>query len=152
MQPLSVIDTRGWEIRVFTPENPPLRGLMFDERMRGQIPNTKLQTPEQFQISSSNLTVSLRHLGFGAWNFFGVWCLVFPSRSFHRRRLLPSLLQFPPGREDDTAVLNQFPDARVDQGLEVRATRRAGTGNERKFIGGLRRVENNPRHSRFEVL
>src|SRR5437762_14243253 len=42
-----------------------------------QTPNTKHQTPKKLQISSSNMTVSLRRLGFGAWSFFGVWRVVF---------------------------------------------------------------------------
>jgi len=45
--------------------------------IRMKTPNTKLQTPEKLQISSSNMTVSQRHLGFGAWIFSGAWCLVF---------------------------------------------------------------------------
>src|SRR6266511_3854025 len=42
-----------------------------------KTPKTKLQTPKKLQISSSNSAVSLRHLGFGAWNFSGAWCLGF---------------------------------------------------------------------------
>jgi len=42
-----------------------------------KTPKTKLQTPKKLQISSSNSAVSLRHLGFGAWDFSGAWCLGF---------------------------------------------------------------------------
>src|SRR6266496_1020211 len=41
-----------------------------------QTPNTKYQTPENLQVSNSNAPTS-RELGFGDWDFFGVWILVF---------------------------------------------------------------------------
>ena len=50
---------------------------------RMKTPNTKLQTPKKLQISSSNSAVSMRHLGFGAWNFSGAWCLGFGGGSSH---------------------------------------------------------------------
>ena len=37
-----------------------------------QVPNTKLQTPEKLQARSTG-----RGLELGAWDFFGVWSLVF---------------------------------------------------------------------------
>jgi len=42
-----------------------------------KTPNTEIQTPEKLQISSSNTTAPLRHLGFGAWDFSAAWCLGF---------------------------------------------------------------------------
>src|SRR5213083_2983224 len=42
-----------------------------------QTPNTKHQTPEKFQITSFKAATSRAELGFGAWDFFGVWSLVF---------------------------------------------------------------------------
>src|SRR5947207_2334739 len=42
-----------------------------------QTPNTKLQTSEKFQITSSKSATSRAELGFGAWGIFGVWSLVF---------------------------------------------------------------------------
>ena len=42
-----------------------------------KTPNTKLQTPEKFQITSSKAAKSRAELVFGAWEFFGVWSLVF---------------------------------------------------------------------------
>src|SRR6266705_2583072 len=42
-----------------------------------KTPRNKLQTPKNLQISSSKSAVSLSHLGFGAWNFSGAWCLGF---------------------------------------------------------------------------
>src|SRR5439155_16453455 len=42
-----------------------------------ETPNTKLQTPEKSQIASSKAATSRAELGFGAWDFFGVWSLVF---------------------------------------------------------------------------
>jgi hypothetical protein len=42
-----------------------------------KTPKTKLQTPKKLQIPKSNTAASLRHFGFGAWNFFGAWCLGF---------------------------------------------------------------------------
>ncbi len=42
-----------------------------------KTPNPKLQIPKKTQIPSSNIAESRRRLGFGAWDFFGVWCLVF---------------------------------------------------------------------------
>src|SRR5438132_11259838 len=44
---------------------------------RMKTTNTKLQTPEKFQITSSKATTSRAELGFGAWDFFGVWILKF---------------------------------------------------------------------------
>jgi hypothetical protein len=42
-----------------------------------QTPNIKLQTPEKLQCSSSKPPTSLEELGFGHWDFFGAWSLVF---------------------------------------------------------------------------
>jgi len=42
-----------------------------------QTPKIKLQTPEKFQITSSKAATSRAESGFGAWDFFGVWSLVF---------------------------------------------------------------------------
>jgi hypothetical protein len=42
-----------------------------------KTPNTKIQTPEKLQIASSNMPVLQRHSVFGAWSFFGAWCLGF---------------------------------------------------------------------------
>ena len=42
-----------------------------------KAPNTNLQTPENLQISISNLLTSAGQLGFGHWNFPGVWSLGF---------------------------------------------------------------------------
>jgi len=41
-----------------------------------QKPNTKLQTPENLQTSNSNAPTSREQLGFGDWDFFGVWILL----------------------------------------------------------------------------
>jgi len=42
-----------------------------------KTPKTNLQTPEKFQATSSKAATSRAGLGFGAWDFFGVWSLVF---------------------------------------------------------------------------
>src|SRR6266496_2611885 len=42
-----------------------------------KTPNTKLQTPEKPQASSSNKAPPPLELGLGFWGFFGVWSLVF---------------------------------------------------------------------------
>src|SRR6266568_3279479 len=42
-----------------------------------QTPNTKVQTPEKLQCSSSKPPTSLQELEFGHWDFFGAWILVF---------------------------------------------------------------------------
>ena len=44
-----------------------------------KAPDTKLQTPEKLQISSSKAPTSLRELEIGASDFSGVWCFV-PGR------------------------------------------------------------------------
>src|SRR2546427_2562579 len=41
-----------------------------------QKPNTKPQTPENLQTSNSKAPTSREELGFGDWDFFGVWFLV----------------------------------------------------------------------------
>jgi len=48
-----------------------------DQNTRVKTPKTKLQTPEKFQITSSKAATSRAELGFGAWNFFGVWSFGF---------------------------------------------------------------------------
>jgi len=42
-----------------------------------QTSNTKFQTPENLQGSSSKPPTSLEKLEFGHWDFFGAWSLVF---------------------------------------------------------------------------
>src|SRR5438067_10170060 len=42
-----------------------------------QTPNTKHQTPEKPKIPSGKTMRGPGILGFGAWGFFGVWCLMF---------------------------------------------------------------------------
>ncbi|TMP97825.1 MAG: hypothetical protein E6L09_12615 [Verrucomicrobia bacterium] len=55
-----------------------------------KTPNTKIQTPEKLQISSSNTTAPLLNLGLGAWDFSGVWCLGFGvfSWTFSKTRII----------------------------------------------------------------
>ena len=55
-----------------------------------KTPNTKIQTPEKLQISSSNTTAPLLNLGFGAWDFSGVWCWGFGvvSWTFSKTRII----------------------------------------------------------------
>src|SRR6266487_2936295 len=70
-----------------------------------KTPKTKLQTPKNLQISSSNSAVSPRQLGFGAWNFSGAWCLGFgvcssgKSEARNREYERPSL-RLPPVAEE----------------------------------------------------
>src|SRR6266567_3207478 len=52
-------------------------------QMNGQG-ETKPQTPEKFQITSCKAAKSRVELGFGAWEFSGVWC-------FHPGRTLESV-------------------------------------------------------------
>jgi len=42
-----------------------------------KTPKTKLQTPEKFQITNSKAATPRAELGFGDWDFFGVWSWVF---------------------------------------------------------------------------
>ena len=64
-----------------------------------KAPNTKIQTPENLQGSSSKGSMSLEQLGFGHWDFFGAWILVFgvsfcrPSPVAHRLRSAFTLLE-----------------------------------------------------------
>src|SRR6266487_4144305 len=51
---------------------PQIPNSKLQRNTRSQTPNTKLQTPEKLQATSSR-----RGPRFGAWSFFGVWTLVF---------------------------------------------------------------------------
>src|SRR6266540_6421173 len=42
---------------------------------RMETPNTKLQTPDNVQSSSSKAPTSREKSGCGDWEIFGVWCL-----------------------------------------------------------------------------
>jgi hypothetical protein len=46
-------------------------------QIRMKAPRTKLQAPENLQSSNSKAPPLREVLGFGDWDFFGVWILVF---------------------------------------------------------------------------
>src|SRR5438034_7052459 len=47
----------------------------WDDELKG--PNSKLQTPEKLQVSSSKPAPSPEVLGLGYWDLSGAWCLGF---------------------------------------------------------------------------
>src|SRR5438045_5649446 len=52
-------------------------GFTIYDLREGKTPNPKPQTPEKPQTPSSKRATSGRQLGFGDWDFFAVWSLVF---------------------------------------------------------------------------